>query len=312
MKTVVRTVLTPVIKRQDIKNRTIRFIGTTESEDRTGDVIEVDGWELSNFTKNPVFLWDHTPSLGPIGKVKQIIREGASLLFDVEFASKEVSEFADRMFKLFEAGFLNAVSVGFIPKEFEPIIEEDGFMSGLRFTKQELLELSAVSIPAHQDAVALSAYKKAMDESEEYVKAHQAKDGGEETAVVTLEQFSKTALAKMKPEANEEDEEAMKEELEVLKKQVAELEATVKGLLDLRETVDLSKSAMSTLNTLFAEKLSKNETHEPVSKSGASDEGQEPTHAFDPNALTGALTSLLEKVQSKSTGEANFKTQGDK
>ena len=309
MNTIVRTVFTPVIKRHEIVNRTIGFIGTVESEDRTGDIIEVDGWQLSNFTKNPVFLWDHDPGLGPIGKVKQILREGNALLFDVEFASKAVSDFADRIFKLFEAGFLNAVSVGFIPKDFEPIRDVEGDLTGLRFTRQELLELSAVSIPAHQDAVAASAYKKAMAESAEYRKSLQDIEENKNLGVVTMEQFSKTALANLQPEATEEDDEAMKEELEVLKKQVAELEATVKGLLTLKETVDLSKSAMTTLNTLFAEKLSKSASDEPVLKSGPGDENVQLTPAAAPDALTGALTALLEKVQK---GNANFTPQGDK
>jgi HK97 family phage prohead protease len=297
MNPIVRSVWTPIIKNLDVVNRTIRFIGTKESADRTGDVIEVDGWELDNFVKNPVFLWDHNPKEGPIGKVKQIIREGNALLFDVEFASKQVSEFADQVFKLFEAGFLNAVSVGFIPKSFEPIIEEDGFMSGLRFTKQELLELSAVSIPAHQDALTASAFKKALEHRHE-MKGY-----------TSLEEFTKTALEGFKPEANEEDEEIMKEQLEALQKEVAELKSQVEGLTTLKETVDLSKSAMSTLNTLLAEKLGKNSEESIETKSATSGEGQESTPAEVPAKLANALESLLGSVNK---GTANFKPQGDK
>jgi HK97 family phage prohead protease len=297
METVVRSVWTPVIKNLDIVSRTIRFVGTKETEDRTGDIIEVDGWELSNFTKNPVFLWDHNPGEGPIGKVKQIIREGNALLFDVEFASKAVSEFADQVFKLFEAGFLNAVSVGFIPKEFEPIIEDDGFMSGIRFTKQELLELSAVSIPAHQDALAASAFKKALE--------HRAEIKG----YTSLEEFTKTALAELMPEANEEDEEMTKEQGDLLLKEVEELKMKVEGLVTLQETVELSKTAMTTLNTLFAEKLGKSDETN-VSKAVSSEEGQKPAPASESVALTSALTALLDKVQ-KGT-QAQFKTEGDK
>ena len=45
--------------------------------------------------------------------------------------------------------FMRAVSVGFRPLEFEFI---DGG-NGIRFTKQELLELSAVPVPAHPKAL---------------------------------------------------------------------------------------------------------------------------------------------------------------
>lgn len=254
MNTIVRSVWTPVIKTLDVVNRTIRFVGTKETEDRTGDIIEADGWELANYVKNPVFLWDHSPGLAPIGKAKQIIREGNSLLFDIEFAPKSVSEFADQIFKLYEAGFLNAVSVGFRPKAFEPIIDDEGFMSGLRFTKQELLELSAVSIPAHQDALAAGIDKNSVVQF--YSKMLElAKSGYAETpkeGVMTLEQFTKTALAELKSEAknNEEDDEVMKEQLEKLQKEVEAMKKQIEGLTTLQETVELSKSAMTTLNSL--------------------------------------------------------------
>jgi len=312
MKTVVRSVWTPVIKHIDTMNRTIKFVGTKETEDRTGDIIEVAGWELDNFIKNPVFLWDHDPSGTPIGRVKQIVREATSLVFDVEFAPKEVSEKADQIFKLFEAGFLKAVSVGFIPKAFEPIMTKDGDMSGLRFTKQELLELSAVSIPAHQDALAAGIHGK--QQVADYYKAMEALAKSEEAAVSekgiqTIQQFTKSALEKIEAEANHEDNEMTKEQGDALQKEVAELKEQVLGLVSLQETVELSKAAMTTLNTLFAEKLSKG-AEAPESKSGSSLEGEQPTPASDSATLTSALTALLAKVQKGS--QANFTTEGDK
>lgn len=310
MKTVVRSVWTPVIKNLDIEKRIVRFIGTKESEDRTGDVIEAEGWQLDNFVKNPVFLWNHDPSLGPIGRVKQIIREGTSLLFDVEFAPPEVSELADRMFKLVKSGFLKAVSVGFIPKEFDFIQDSQDNTTGVRFTKTELLELSAVSIPAHQDALLASSegksFLEAVTKAEKTVKLHEVE---KDCKVVTLEEFTKTALDEKMSEAIEEDEEIMKEQLEALQKEVAELKATVEGLTTLKETVDLSKSAMSTLNALISEKLGKNSEEAPKVKAATSDEGQEPTPAQVPAELTKALEALLGKVNN---GSANFKPTGDK
>lgn len=310
MKTVVRSVWTPVIKNLDLEGRIVRFIGTKESEDRTGDVIEAEGWQLDNFVKNPVFLWNHDPSLGPIGRVKQIIREGTSLLFDVEFAPPEVSDLADRMFKLIKSGFLKAVSVGFIPKEFDFIRNSQEDITGIRFTKTELLELSAVSIPAHQDALLASSegksFLEAVTKAEKTVKLHEV---DKDCKVVTLEEFTKTALDEKMSEANDEDDEVMKEQLEALQKEVAELTAQVAGLTTLKETVDLSKSAMTTLNTLLAEKLGKSAENEEVKEVAASDEGDKPTPAEVPAAFTKALEALLGKVNE---GKANFKPTGDK
>ena len=293
---IVRSVWTPVIKNLDVLSRTIKFVGTRETEDRTGDIIEVAGWELDNFVKNPVFLWNHDPGEGPIGRVTQIAREGSSLVFDVEFASRAVSEFADRVFKLYEAGFLKAVSVGFIPRAYEPIYKEaGGEFTGLRFTRQELLELSAVSIPAHQDALAASALSKAME----------GREPREIKGYMTLGEFTKTALADIEPEANTEDD-MTKEQGEEIVKQIEELKTQVAALTTLKETVELSKSAMATLNTLLVEKLGKGDAG-PEGEASGEESMSDPTKASA--ELTKALAGLLARVQS---GSGNFKPQGDK
>jgi hypothetical protein len=172
-------------------------------------------------------------------------------------------------------------------------------MSGLRFTKQELLELSAVSIPAHQDALAASAFKKALE--------HRAEIKG----YTSLEDFTKTALETFKTEANEEDEEMTKEQGELLLKEFADMKTTVEGLVTLQETVELSKAAMTTLNTLFAEKLGKSDETQK-SKTESSTEGEKPAPASDSAALTSALTALLTKVQDGAKAKAKFTTEGDK
>lgn len=141
------------VKTIDAEKRTITFLGTTGDEDRMGDVIEPAGWLLDNFNKNPVFLWGHRQDLPPIGKVLSVTRSAQGLRFEVEFAPPELFPFADTIFKLFQNGFLNAVSVGFLPKKFEAIFDEDGFLKGFRFIEQELLELSAVSVPANPEAL---------------------------------------------------------------------------------------------------------------------------------------------------------------
>jgi hypothetical protein len=53
-----------------------------------------------------------------------------------------------------DAGVLRAVSVGFHPSKYEPI--EGSKTGGLRFTEQELVECSLVSVPANPNALALA------------------------------------------------------------------------------------------------------------------------------------------------------------
>ena len=144
-----------VVKEINEENRTLDGVASTDSIDRDGDVIKQDGWELDNFKKNPVFLWAHDYWKPPLGKVIDIGVKDGKLMFTVKFIDKgddEWSKFADMIFRLYKDKFLNAFSVGFLPKEFEG--NEHG---GYTFKKQELLEISSVPVPALQDALAFAA-----------------------------------------------------------------------------------------------------------------------------------------------------------
>lgn len=122
-------------------------IASTSVIDRQGDVVEVEGWDLKDFKKNPVLQWAHDHSVLPVGKAEKIWVEGkgksAKLMFKPVF--QEVTDFGRAVKQLFEQGFLSAFSVGFQP------IDADGN----RFTKQKLLEISVVNVPANPEALML-------------------------------------------------------------------------------------------------------------------------------------------------------------
>ena len=130
----------------------IEFDGSLETPDRMGDRVHVEGWQLDNYQKNPVFMWQHDYSQPPIGKTLKTWTDNGKLKFIVQFADKDTYDFADTIYRLYKGGFMNAVSVGFAPIDCKPY--EDGETKGIDYNKQELLELSAVPIPAHQDALA--------------------------------------------------------------------------------------------------------------------------------------------------------------
>src|SRR5882724_470430 len=103
--------------------RTIEFTSSTEGSDRMGDVIRVAGWDLVNFEKNPVFLFSHRSEDPPIGKIlssKKQLGKNAALVQTAQFATKDIYPFGDTIFKMYKAGFMNAVSVGFMPKSYQP------------------------------------------------------------------------------------------------------------------------------------------------------------------------------------------------
>lgn len=149
-------------KEIDKRNRIITFIGSTDTVDRTGEIVTLDGWDLKNYKKNPVFLWAHRYGDPPIGKSLQTrIKKEEGLMFKIEFADRETYPFADTIFNLYEGGFLNAVSVGFIPQE----IKYDEESDQLYITKKELLELSAVPVPANPEALTQGFDIKDMNEA---------------------------------------------------------------------------------------------------------------------------------------------------
>ena len=122
------------------------------SEDRKGDVIDANGWELDGYRRNPVFLWAHDRSRPPIGKSKSIWVEDGALYAEVEFAP---TDFAGEVAGLYERGFMRGVSVGFLPLETELRKASNG-RRGYLYRRQELLEISAVPVPMHDGALASS------------------------------------------------------------------------------------------------------------------------------------------------------------
>ena len=121
------------------------------SEDRKGDVIDPTGWELQGYRRNPVFLWAHDRSRPPIGKSQRVWVENDALYADIEFAP---TDFATEIASLYARGFMRGVSVGFLPLQTDIRRSSNG-RRGYLYRRQELLEISAVPVPMHDDALAL-------------------------------------------------------------------------------------------------------------------------------------------------------------
>lgn len=126
---------------------------STSSIDRQGDSIDQAGWELDNFKKNPVLLWAHDYSALPIGKVIGLEQGENFLKAKFQFAPADANPIAGQIEKLYEGGYVNASSVGFIPKE----------RNGNIITRAELLELSLVPVPANQEALRTAVASKSLD-----------------------------------------------------------------------------------------------------------------------------------------------------
>ena len=154
-------------------------IASTASADRQGDSIIQSGWDTNNFKKNPVMLWAHDYSALPIAKATGVNVDNRGLVLDYEFAPAEGNPMAQQVKTLVDGGFLNAVSVGFIPLE----------RNGSQITKMELLEVSFVPVPANPQALQLMMSKGITRETVEKFFEAKSED------ITAAEEASKGAVA---------------------------------------------------------------------------------------------------------------------
>lgn len=136
----------------DAAERSLDFVISTDTVDRMGDTVAVDGWKLDNFRKNPVVLFAHDSSVMPVAKASDIRIEDGKLKARAEFMPKDISGFADAVFRAVKGGFLNATSVGFAPIKYN-FVDDPQRRFGIDFIEQELLEFSIVPVPANPEAL---------------------------------------------------------------------------------------------------------------------------------------------------------------
>ena len=134
------------------------FVISSEEVDRHGDVVSAAGWQLAAYRQNPVFLWAHDYTRPVIGRAAAVWPEPGLLLARMEFAP---TDFAAEVAALYRSGYQQGVSVGFKPLRYaERRQESTGAFLGIRFLEQELLEVSAVPVPANRQAL-----RRAMEQS---------------------------------------------------------------------------------------------------------------------------------------------------
>lgn len=124
------------------------FVISDGSLDRHGTRINPKGWELSNFKRNPIALFGHSSGF-PIGRWENVRAEGGKIIGKLMPAMKGTSARIDELISLIEQGILRAVSVGFSVLEYGVPGKSD-----FDFERQELHEVSLVSVPSNTNALA--------------------------------------------------------------------------------------------------------------------------------------------------------------
>lgn len=155
---------------KEINESVMTFVATKEIRDRDNDIVYVGANEkgkgilTENYMANPVFLPCHNIHAMSIGKCTALRKsvDGAGvnqLEADIEFAETEAGKEAKY---LYGNGFMKAVSIRFRPKEY--IYNEAE--RGIDVFTSELLEISAVPLPANQAALLKKGFEAERELSE--------------------------------------------------------------------------------------------------------------------------------------------------
>lgn len=161
------------VKAEDGK---ITVVASDETLDRHGDVLPIDQWDLTKFISAPRMLVDHDHQVSSIvGKWLNPRIQGKQLLMDADFHG--ITDLSKAVQKMVQDGYLNTVSVGFIPHG----PSEDGGREVF-----ELLETSWVTVPANPNAQIQASLKAILDKKVEdadtaKIQAYLGKEGDEET-----------------------------------------------------------------------------------------------------------------------------------
>lgn len=145
---------TSVSKRAiDETSRSIKFVVSSATKDRDGDIVEPGGWDIVDYLKNPIVLWAHDSRQPPIGLAEDVQIGSDALTATAKFTTAEENPFGDMIFRLYKGGFLNAVSAGFNPIDYAARYGEGDRFEGMHFKRQSLHEFSAVPVPSNPDAL---------------------------------------------------------------------------------------------------------------------------------------------------------------
>ena len=143
-----------VVECKDIKEdeRSFKHYISTRAIDRDNDIIVPEKIDDNNYKLNPVVLFNHDMNK-PIAKNLWRKIDDTGYLGKTQFSKTLLGE---EIFSLYRDGFLTSWSIGFYPKEEVKYIGDGNVRE---FGIIELLEYSAVTIPANPGAITLSFIK---------------------------------------------------------------------------------------------------------------------------------------------------------
>ena len=161
---------------------TIHAVASTPAIDRMGDVVEQD-FDLTEFKNNPIIVHNHDYAGPIIGKATDIGFKDGNLVMSVQFDEHDTNPLGQRIANQYRSGFMSAFSVGFSPGKVVPRNKLDkdhpaysAKAVGSYMSESTLLEVSAVSIPANPEALAIRALQWGLKPEKKHVVAVEEDD----------------------------------------------------------------------------------------------------------------------------------------
>lgn len=259
-------------------------IASDDTLDRMGDSLSADKWDLTNFLKNPVLQLSHDYNQPPIGIAKNLRVKGKKLFFEPVF--HEITQVAKEIKALYEAGIMRAFSVGFIPAK-----EKEGVY--------ELLEISAVSIPANPNALILAKSFDAKTIKE--VSAWVGKEVNRKTECPEKEILNKNKSTEKETNIEEKKEQPSQKSMEEILNDIDELYREAKLILgDEKFEKSVSKSPKCRMNNETEAQCRSRKIGEMIDEGYKKDQAVAVAYklcsVFCENKKEGLSSSLEEKI----------------
>ncbi|QOD60649.1 HK97 family phage prohead protease [Polaribacter haliotis] len=139
-----------------IENRQVEFVISSEAVDSYRTVFKIDGWNLTDYTRNPIVCYQHRANSDDPDNIigtSTVRVENGELIGTVTFEDAETNPKAEKIFRKVQSGTLKMASIGAKIEKARFGNEENGEdKEVLYFTEQRLMEWSIVSIGSNPDA----------------------------------------------------------------------------------------------------------------------------------------------------------------
>lgn len=129
------------------------YASTFGNPDEVGDIIRKGAFKKSLSERVPRVLWQHDPH-APIGVMKQAYEDDKGLFVTIELNLD--TQKGREAFSLYKQGGMDSFSIGAMLEKYEIIENKQTGMASVDAKELRLLEVSAVTFPANEQAVVTS------------------------------------------------------------------------------------------------------------------------------------------------------------